>query len=336
NAASWMIKVLLGMIVLSFIFFFGYSRISKSAGKGIVASVNGDPIYMSEYQMTLENIFQFYKNLYTDQELPEYLVQSIKHGALRQLIHNRLLNQLADSLGIKVTDLELREEIIKSPIFVRDGKFDKEFYRNTYIPYFKSKYNIDFEKIRRDEIQLTKIRKLFTDGQKTSPLEALQEYQIKNTKWTFESVEIDPQALVNDKVVENTDEVKNIAKELNDTIETWKARSILSKFNLKKNEYTVSINEKSTLNIKNASIDEYLKIFALDSENSKLAEPLYIGGRYYVLLLKKREVAPEDSWQEGSEELSKQLMARNKNEVLEQWLASLAAKASIKSFLPEE
>ena len=48
HAKSWIIKILIAMIIMVFIFFFGYSYISNEGEK--VAEVNGEAISYVEYQ----------------------------------------------------------------------------------------------------------------------------------------------------------------------------------------------------------------------------------------------------------------------------------------------
>ena len=71
NAGTWLIKILLGAIVLVFVFW-GVGSF-RDRGAGLVASVNGDPIMIEEYNETynrlLEQIKQRYGNRLNDEML---------------------------------------------------------------------------------------------------------------------------------------------------------------------------------------------------------------------------------------------------------------------------
>ena len=69
NAGTWLIKILLGAIVLVFVFWGVGSFRDRGAGR--VAIVNGDPIMIEEYNETynrlLEQIKQRYGNRLNDE-----------------------------------------------------------------------------------------------------------------------------------------------------------------------------------------------------------------------------------------------------------------------------
>ena len=62
KAGSWMIKVILGAIVVVFVFWgVGSFRDDKA---GSIASVNGDPISVEEYRNTYNNLLEVYRQNY--------------------------------------------------------------------------------------------------------------------------------------------------------------------------------------------------------------------------------------------------------------------------------
>ena len=68
HAKSWLIKFLIGMIAVVFIFYFGYSFTSRSGVK--IAYVNGEPIsgveYQKAYRRLLEALQRDYKNVWNE------------------------------------------------------------------------------------------------------------------------------------------------------------------------------------------------------------------------------------------------------------------------------
>ena len=108
HAKSWLIKFLIGMIAVVFIFYFGYSFTSRSGVK--MAYVNGEPISGVEYQKTyrryLENLQRVYKNVWNENLIEEF---DLKNKALEELINRKLVSQEARKIP---------EVVIVPPVFV--------------------------------------------------------------------------------------------------------------------------------------------------------------------------------------------------------------------------
>jgi peptidyl-prolyl cis-trans isomerase D len=123
HAKSWLIKALIAIIALVFIFYFGYSFSSK--GVRTVASVNGDVITMREYDKTYRDLVESYrrqyKNFWND-DLAKVL--GLKAKALDTLINERLISQEAKRLGLEATKNEIQQEILAFPYFQLNGQFN--------------------------------------------------------------------------------------------------------------------------------------------------------------------------------------------------------------------
>ena len=129
QAGSWLIKILLGAIVIVFVFWGVGSFRSQRGDK--IATVNGEPITLDEYRDTFDNLVEqlrrrFGNNL--DEDMIEKL--QVKKQALNQLISNTLLLQEAKRLKFRVSDTELASAISEIPAFQRAGTFDPQLYRN--------------------------------------------------------------------------------------------------------------------------------------------------------------------------------------------------------------
>jgi peptidyl-prolyl cis-trans isomerase D len=128
HAKSWIIKVLIAMIIMVFIFFFGYSYISNEGGK--VAEVNGEVISYSEYQNAyrdlLKKLQEQYKNMWSDNLIEMF---DLKNRALESLIENKIIAREAEKIGLDITDKEIREKIMTYPAFQYRGVFDENRYK---------------------------------------------------------------------------------------------------------------------------------------------------------------------------------------------------------------
>jgi peptidyl-prolyl cis-trans isomerase D len=127
HAKSWLIKFLIGIIAVVFIFYFGYSFSSKAGVK--VAYVNGELIsgveYRKAYRNLLESLQREYRDAWSDNLIKVF---DIKNRALESLIHQKLISQEARKIGLDVTEKEIQEKIMSYPGFQFQGRFDERRY----------------------------------------------------------------------------------------------------------------------------------------------------------------------------------------------------------------
>ncbi|HUV77703.1 MAG TPA: SurA N-terminal domain-containing protein [Desulfobacterales bacterium] len=183
QAGSWLIKVLLGAIVIVFVFW-GVGSFRSQRGDRI-ATVNGDPITLDEYRDTFDNLVdqlrrRFGNNL--DEDMIEKL--QIKKQALNQLINNTLLLQEAKRLKFRVSNTELTSAISEITAFQRAGTFDRQLYRNVLERMRMTPE--EFEAAQRNAMMIEKLSTLVTGGIKISDQEAMEWFN-----WANASVNID-------------------------------------------------------------------------------------------------------------------------------------------------
>jgi len=178
NAGSWIIKVLLFVIVLAFVFMGAGSFSAKRASK--VATVNGDTITSNQYQQAyynvLENLRAQFGNRLDDDMIKMF---NVKQQAIDGLINTTLLRQAAQKNGLRVPDAELAEAITRIPAFQNNGAFDKQRYKillgqNRLTPE-------SFETMQKESILMDRLRSLVTKNAKVSDLEIREWYNWENT-----------------------------------------------------------------------------------------------------------------------------------------------------------
>jgi len=198
-ASSWMIKFVLGAIVVVFVFWGVGSFRSEKANR--VALVNGEAITVEEYREAYNNIIeqlrqQFGNNL--NDSLLEML--QIDQQAIDQLIDQRLIMREAKRLNFRVTDRELIDSIHKINAFQSAGIFDKSLYervlsRNRLTPEA-------FEVLQRKSLLLERVKAFIEDGIKVSGTEALEWYNWRNTAVNIDFVHFGPERYQNIKVTD--------------------------------------------------------------------------------------------------------------------------------------
>jgi len=128
HAKSWLIKFLIGIIALVFIFYFGYSFKSNENVK--IASVNAEVItrqeYSEAYNGLLRNLQKEYRSVWSDKLIKAF---DLENRALEGLIEKRIISQEARRIGLDITDKEIQKEIMANPAFQFRGRFDENRYK---------------------------------------------------------------------------------------------------------------------------------------------------------------------------------------------------------------
>lgn len=192
NAGTWLIKILLGAIVLVFVFWGVGSFRNRNEGR--VAVVNGDPIMVDEYNQTYNRIIEQIKQRYGGQINDEMLkMLQIKKQAMDQLIDKRLLLAEAKRLDFSVSNTELIDSIKSISAFQHNGIFDNRQYRavlaqNRLTPEV-------FESLQRENLLMERLRNFIADSVKVSDAEVEDWYQWKNAEVNIDYVLFNPSLL---------------------------------------------------------------------------------------------------------------------------------------------
>ena len=253
HATSLMIKIILGAVVVVFVFWGVGSFRSQKANR--VALVNGEAITVEEYRETYNNIIeklrqQFGNNL--NDGLLEML--QVDKQAIDQLIDQRLIMREAKRLNFNVTDAELSDSIQKIRAFQSEGTFDKSLYErvlslNRLTPEA-------FEVLQRKSMLLERVKAFVEDGVKVSDAEALEWYNWKNTAVNIDFVLIKSDRYQNISVTES--DVKSYFEKNKTSYKTEpKVKVRYIEFNPKAYEPLVKITEEEVA----AYFDEHSQDF---------------------------------------------------------------------------
>lgn len=189
HAGTWIIKVILGAIVVVFVFWGVGSWTTERLSR--IAKVNDDWITVDEYRTTYNNLLEQVRRTFGN-NLTDELLRSLqlKKRALDQLIDNVLMLQTAEKLNLRVSDEELARSIRSIDAFQTAGAFDGSRYRNLLD---RLKLTPEaFEDIQRDSLLAEKLRSLITDTVKVSDEEAREWYQWTNSTVSLDYAVVDP------------------------------------------------------------------------------------------------------------------------------------------------
>jgi peptidyl-prolyl cis-trans isomerase D len=189
-----MIKVVLGVIVVVFVF---WGVGSYRSGKGNrIAVVNGEAIALEEYRGTYEQLLEQYRRQFgsaLDQKLLKTL--NLKEQALNQLIDRRLLLQAADRLNLHVTDQAVAEAIQSIEAFQENGRFVPQRYQRL-LSMNRMTPEIFEENMRRD-LLVQKMQGFILGSAKVSESEVLETFQWREKQVSIDYVLFKPSSFTN-------------------------------------------------------------------------------------------------------------------------------------------
>ncbi len=130
STGSWLIKFILGIIVIVFVFW-GVGSF-RSQRLNVLTKVNGEDILMESYRLAHANMLDNYKQMFGGQ-IPEGFLDriDIKQQVLNGLINETLIRQAASEMGILVSDIEVQNIILNIPAFKHNGVFDQRLYERS-------------------------------------------------------------------------------------------------------------------------------------------------------------------------------------------------------------
>jgi hypothetical protein len=124
------IAVIAGIFVFSGVLVPG----SGSQAPSVAGEVNGETISFSEFSRSLNQRIEFFKGMMGGKFSEEQLSQfKIREAVFQDLAQKKLMSQIAKKEGFYPSINQIRQEILKMPVFQKDGHFDKLLYKNVLV-----------------------------------------------------------------------------------------------------------------------------------------------------------------------------------------------------------
>jgi len=183
SAGSWIIKILLGLIVIAFIFMGAGSFNAKKNMN--VANVNDETISVKKYELAYYNILENLRRQFGKRLTNEMIEMfNVKQQAMDQVIEKTLLRQVAQKNDIRVANNELIETITKISAFQKNGVFDNSRYKavlnqNRMTPEV-------FEHVQKESMLLNKLQSFISDNVLVSESEAREWHDWKNAEMNID------------------------------------------------------------------------------------------------------------------------------------------------------
>lgn len=131
KVTGWLATAIIALLIVPFAFW-GINYYFTGGQETAVATVNGEDISYSEFQRVYANYRIQMQNrlgrtLGPDDE--DFLRQQI----LDRLVESRLLNQVTQEAGLRVSDVQVRETIKNIDVFKEGDRFNKDFYQQSVL-----------------------------------------------------------------------------------------------------------------------------------------------------------------------------------------------------------
>lgn len=128
SQGPWAMAII-ALIVLSFVFA-GVGSYLTSSGTTAVATVNGEEISAQELERAYQNQRAQMESQYGESIAQlfssEQYLADFRRNVLDRLIAEKLIQQQASDMGLRVSDEQIRETIVEMPEFQFGGQFDNE------------------------------------------------------------------------------------------------------------------------------------------------------------------------------------------------------------------
>ena len=303
--SGWGLKVILSVVVVSFVFFFGYTSMLRDqhSSDSTALQIGKEAIPYSRYKFFYNNQYENFRQKFKDAEMPDFLTKSIQQNTERQVVQRTLTKQFAKSLGIDVSDKELATFIMK------DEKFDPVEYKN-FLQYFYRENGFSYETLMREDLLLQKFQEW---GQKneTIAFPAAEEVQ-----WTFETASLDGE----DKraLAEKIQGLWAQGKEAGPDLKAAKVAA--------QKVGPIALQQRKQLFHGDLTMEEYQQLFSLKNHTGP-AQPFQNGKHFLLarLIEKKLPIAKKD------EPKTKDFYPKIR--LLDLWFQDFIAKTNVKSLV---
>ena len=189
HAQSWVIKVILGIIVLTFVISFGIGTFSST--KEVLAKLDRQEILVRDFNRRYQEEFDRLRRQFPDKA--DKLAQqfNLRKQVLEQMINRELMLREARRQHFAVGDQDVQDAVRSEPAFQANGRFDFETYRtilrnNGLTPE-------SYETRMREDLLLQRYQRNLLSGVTVSLTEVDQRFRMEHEKVELEYTFFDPE-----------------------------------------------------------------------------------------------------------------------------------------------
>lgn len=167
----------IAIFMISIFVGYGGHLFTRSDFADSIAVVGSTKLPYMRYQVRVNQTLEAMRE--QKQEVTDELAREARRNVLRDMIVDEMLYQQAQKMGIQVTDMELRFNIVNTPRFQSNGQFDQGLYFRT----IRSVLNMspeDYEEQTRKSMMSRKVQEVIFASAKLLPDELKTEYMKSN------------------------------------------------------------------------------------------------------------------------------------------------------------
>lgn len=194
QAQSWIAKIILGGIALSFALW-GIGDYFIGSQVETVAEVDGKPIADSQFYTAYERQLNNYRAMLGNQFSKELAEQfNVKEETLQTLINRKLMLDEAERMGLAAPESVLLSSLKGTPAFQSAGNFDPERYRiiTRNMGYISTR---DYEDEQRLNLMVDALQKAIVDSARINDNDIRDRFNSEFEKRVLAAVIVDPAGL---------------------------------------------------------------------------------------------------------------------------------------------
>jgi len=187
NAGSWIVKVIFAVIIIVFVFFYGYGS-KQGPEERVLATVGESKITTENYRKAYANMIQMYQQMYQNQ-ISEDLARTLglRQNLLDQMIERELLVQEALRRKLVVSKEEIKNEVMKQPYMQNKGVFSEHRYA-AVLKQMKMTA-AEYEQQAAQEIMLKSMQAMIVQAVNISEQELKEVFQLRGEKLVLDYLE---------------------------------------------------------------------------------------------------------------------------------------------------
>lgn len=324
--SSWG-KILIGVISLSFVIFFGTdswrSGLNGGTNHAAVAKINGEIIPRGTFETVFDQQTKRFGNI---KQLPEQLLVTFKQQILQGLIRDSLLSQEAKKIGLISSESELFEQIIGNPSFKVKGQFDNQLYRENFLPYYRETYGREYEDALREGIESDMLNDLIAEHSVLSQLELKDYLALEKQLFRIDRIVLASKDQAKTESQATAFDGKKIGEEIIKVYEKPEERdALLKKYDLKILEGKLESSQKYLLQYRDHSVE--IIECALKAFPKPCDHPIQFNDKWTLFILSQK--SSNEKLAELDAQTQEQLITGKKNVIRSTILQTLQDKAKV-------
>ncbi|AWB68362.1 hypothetical protein C2869_18975 [Saccharobesus litoralis] len=199
-------KIILGLVIASFAVA-GVGSYINTKGDIPAAEVNGVAISQMEFDRAYQNerarMERQFGEMFAQLASDENYLKNFRSGILDRLVNQELSDQLADELGLRVGDDQVKQYILDMPEFQVDGKFNNDRFQSLLM---NARYSPgEFSEMLRTDMQRRQLLTALTGSEFTLESEAKQFVELQEQTRDFAYAEVNLEQFKDGIVVEDSE-----------------------------------------------------------------------------------------------------------------------------------